>query len=182
MEQRGTAEEITNAQQNVIYLMGLMGHFVGDATQPLHTTKHHHGWVGKNPFGYTTNYTFHAWIDGGYLRKLALTPDALRQKLRSARLLFSDEKSLQTNVFTMLMTYVIEQQRLVEPLYQLDKAGKLSGRGEVSTEGYNFITGQMVKGAQMLGDLWLSAWQGAPTDKYLMEQLAKRNAAVPGSP
>ena len=182
LEQRGTAEEITNAQQNVIYLMGLMGHFVGDAAQPLHTTKHHHGWVGKNPFGYTTNYTFHAWIDGGYLRKLALTPDALRQKVRPAGLLFSDEKSLQTNVFTMLMTYVIEQQRLVEPLYQLDKAGKLSGRGEVSTEGYNFITGQMVKGAQMLGDLWLSAWQGAPTDKYLMEQLAKRNAAVPGSP
>src|SRR2546426_2766429 len=64
LQQRGTAEEITNAQQNVIYLMGSMGHFVGDATQPLHTTKHHHGWVGKNPFGYTTNYTFHAWIDG----------------------------------------------------------------------------------------------------------------------
>ena len=23
---------------------------VGDAAQPLHTTRHHHGWVGDNPF------------------------------------------------------------------------------------------------------------------------------------
>ena len=35
----GTADEIANAQANVIYLMGVMGHFVGDAAQPLHTTR-----------------------------------------------------------------------------------------------------------------------------------------------
>src|ERR1041384_2957593 len=29
----GTAEEIANAQQNVIYVMGVMGHFAGDASQ-----------------------------------------------------------------------------------------------------------------------------------------------------
>ena len=34
--------------------MGVMGHYVGDCAQPLHTTKHHNGWVGENPHGYTT--------------------------------------------------------------------------------------------------------------------------------
>ena len=71
-EAGGTPEEIANAQQNIAYLMGTMGHFVGDAAQPLHTTKHYNGWVGENPHGYTTNLTFHSWIDGGYLRKVGV--------------------------------------------------------------------------------------------------------------
>ena len=62
----GTPEEIANAQANIIYVMGVMGHYVGDASQPLHTTMHFNGWVGDNPHGYTTNRTFHPWIDGGY--------------------------------------------------------------------------------------------------------------------
>src|SRR6185436_4072593 len=52
-ESGGTPQEIANAQENVLYLMGVMGHFVGDGAQPLHTTRHHNGWVGENPKGYT---------------------------------------------------------------------------------------------------------------------------------
>ena len=48
-EEAGTPEGIANAQANIIYEMGVMGHLVGDASQPLHTTIHHHGWVGANP-------------------------------------------------------------------------------------------------------------------------------------
>ena len=40
--------------------MGVMGHYVGDGSQPLHTTVHFNGWVGDNPKGYTTKQTFHA--------------------------------------------------------------------------------------------------------------------------
>jgi hypothetical protein len=65
----------------------------------------------------------------------------------------------------------------VEPLYRLEKAGKLSGRLEVSEEGYRFITGQLLQGAQMLGDLWLTAWEQAPPDFFLRSALAKRKSA-----
>src|SRR5438105_9633081 len=51
-QNHGTPEEIANAQGNILYIMGVMGHYVGDASQPLHTTIHHHGWVGENPHGY----------------------------------------------------------------------------------------------------------------------------------
>ncbi|MGD0652565.1 MAG: hypothetical protein ABSA97_15735 [Verrucomicrobiia bacterium] len=61
----GTATEIANAQYNIVYQMGVMGHFVGDGSQPLHVTVYHHGWEGDNPHGYTTDPKFHAWIDGG---------------------------------------------------------------------------------------------------------------------
>ena len=66
----------------------------------------------------------------------------------------------------------------METLYQLDQAKKLSSHGETAPEGYEFITGQMLKAAQMLGDLWLAAWQHAPADRYLKDQLAKRKPAA----
>ena len=53
-EELGTPEELANAQANVVYYMGVMGHFVGDAAQPLHTTFRYNGWTGDNPNGYTT--------------------------------------------------------------------------------------------------------------------------------
>ena len=54
----GTPEEIANAQADCIYVMGVMGHYVGDGSQPLHTTVHFNGWVGDNPKGYTTKTDF----------------------------------------------------------------------------------------------------------------------------
>ena len=66
----GTPEEIANAQADCIYVMGVMGHFVGDGSQPLHTTKYFNGWdATDNPKGYTTSQKFHSWIDGGYFKK-----------------------------------------------------------------------------------------------------------------
>src|SRR5881394_1070355 len=44
----GTPAEIANARQNITYIMGVMGHYAGDAAQPLHTTRHFNGWIGAN--------------------------------------------------------------------------------------------------------------------------------------
>ena len=75
------------------------------------------------------------------------------------------------------MRYLVEQNGQVEPLYRLDQQGKISGHREFSQEGHDFITGQMLKAAQVLGDLWLTAWQQAPPDLFLRGQLAKRKLA-----
>jgi hypothetical protein len=159
-------------------LMGVMGHFVGDGSQPLHTTKHHHCWVGDNPNHYSTNYSIHSWIDGGYIQQFGVDPATLRARLRPARVLTRDSGASSTNVFPAVMGYLREQFKEVEPLYRLEKAGKLSGRREKSDEGYNFITGQMLRASQMLGDLWLTAWRQAPPDLFLRSALAKRKAAA----
>jgi hypothetical protein len=177
-ESAGTPEEVANARENIIYLMGVMGHFVGDGSQPLHTTKHHHGWMGENPNGYSTNYSIHAWIDGGYLLQFGINPDKLRAQLRPAKTLVGPNAGgVPTNTFQTVMSYLLEQHREVEPLYRLEKAGKLSGRQELSQEGHDFITRQMLKASQMLGDLWATAWQQAPPDMFLRSALAKRKAA-----
>lgn len=178
-ENGGTPEEIANAQQNIVYIMGVMGHYVGDGSQPLHTTKHHHGWAGANPHGYSTESRFHAWIDGGYFHKIGgVTLKDVQGSIRPARLIslsYPDEKPAET--FPIVMDYILEQFKLVEPLYQLEKDGKLNGDMGVGMEGKGFLTGQLVKGGQMLGDLWYTAWQQAPTDTYLKSSLARRKLA-----
>jgi hypothetical protein len=183
LEEGGTPEEVSNAQQNTLYCMGVLGHFVGDGAQPLHTTKHYNGWVGDNPKNYTTNRTFHAWIDGGFLQRAGLRADSLLARVRPAKVLTAPTSpGLHTNVFPAVMSYLQEQFKLVEPLYDLEKRGQLAREGEVFTEAYDFLTGQMLKAGQMLGDLWLSAWHYAPPDNYLKSQLAKRKLQEASAP
>ena len=87
------------------------------------------------------------------------------------------------------MDYLIASQKLVEPLYALDTAGKF--RVEVgapaTAEGRAFISGRLVTGAEMLSAIWTTAWRSAGPDTYLRTQLLKRQdatnrAATPAAP
>ena len=180
-EDGGTPEEIANAQANIIYTMGVMGHHVGDASQPLHTTIHHHGWKGENPHHYSTRESIHGWIDGGYFRKIGgANLKEMQSKLRVAQLVSINGRTAKPEeMFQAVMTFILEQHKQVEPLYQLDQEGKLSGEGELGMQGRAFLEGQLMKSGQMLGDIWYSAWQEAPPDSYLKGLLARRKGANP---
>jgi len=173
-EELGTPEEIANARANVVYRMGLLSHFVGDASQPLHTTKHFNGWTGTNPKGYTTSKRFHSWIDGGFFNATTdPTVRALRPRLRAARLLERPAtREDASGQFQAALAYIMAQHRQVEPLYQMDKAGKLSPK--TPREGQAFLHAQLLKGSQMLGDLWLTAWREAKPDTFLKGYLNRR--------
>ena len=74
--------------------------------------------------------------------------------------------------FQSALNFILAQHRLVEPLYQLEKGKKLSV--ETPAAGRAFMEEQLLKGSQMLGDLWFTAWKEAPPDRYLQSYLAKR--------
>lgn len=173
----GSAAEIENARQNVLYAMGILSHFVGDATQPLHTTRHHHGWVGANPKGYTTDRGIHAWIDGGFFERTGgVQVEALRPRLRPARVMETGGSS--ESLFRAITAWLVEQHRQVEPLYQQQKEGRFSAVGPEGQAGRLLLEEQLLRAAQMLADLWLTAWVQAPNDNYLQRKLRER----PGSP
>ncbi len=176
----GTPEEIANAQANIIYIMGVMGHYVGDGAQPLHATIHHHGWVGDNPNGYRTNRSIHAWIDGGYFNKVGMPRLAdMKPDIRPARLVqLGDRPASPEEILPAVVKYIEATLKEVEPLYQLDKSGALSGNGEKGLEGKKYLAQRLIVGGQMLGDIWYSAWQQAPPDNYLRDQLLKRKKAA----
>ena len=174
-ENGGTPDEILNAQADIVYVMGVMGHYVGDGAQPLHTTKHYNGWVGPNPQGYTTRTTIHGWIDGGYFRKTGgILAEPLVGKMHAAeRVPGADEAG---GMFKQVIAYLEDGNKLVEPLYAMEKNGQLSGEGDKGMEGRAFLEGQIVKGAQMLGNIWYTAWVEAPEDTYLQRDLQRRAA------
>lgn len=172
----GTPEEIANAQANIIYVMGVLGHYVGDCAQPLHLTKHHHGWVGPNPQEFTTNSGIHSRIDGGFFRRTGgVKADPLLEKIRPAKIVNDPLKS--DDLFRKVMAYLQESHQFVEPLYRLDKEGKLTPENPDTKEGRDFLEAQLVRGGQMLGDLWYSAWQQAGEDTFLIRALKARQAA-----
>ena len=173
-EHGGTPAEIANAQQNILYIMGVMGHYVADSAQPLHVTHHHHGWVGENPHGYATNASFHSWIDGGFFKKSGgIQEAALVKRIRPAKIVNDPTKP--EDLFRQTMAYLVETHKLVEPLYQLEKEKKLSPENPNAAAGREFLDAQLVRGGQMLGDLWFSAWQQALEDKFLIRQLTERS-------
>ena len=175
-EKAGTPEEVANAQANIVYIMGVMGHYVGDGAQPLHTSVHHNGWVGDNPQGYTKWPGIHSWIDGGFIAKAGINTAGLLPRVETVA---SIEVTLPADgrnpVFVVTMDYLRAQNALVEPLYALEKTGvfKADNIGKTTT-GRDFIEGQLLKGGEMLASIWLTAWRNAPEDGYLAGQLAKR--------
>ncbi len=174
----GTPTEIANARQDIIYVMGVMGHYVGDASQPLHTTMYHHGWTtNDNPNHYTTSSRFHAWIDGGFFSKTGgIDVKKLTAKIQPATGLANAAEP--NGVFETAVNFIVAQNQLVEPLYKLDRDGKLSDKENRGAEGRAFLETQLVKSGQLLGDLWLTAWRTAPEDTYLERQLQQRTAAA----
>ena len=189
-EELGTPEEIANAKANAVYVMGVMGHYIGDCAQPLHTTIHHNGWVGPNPNNYTTWSGIHAWIDGGLITKAGIGRKSLQGRVKAAGLIpVTSQADSRDPVFVAVMSYLIAQNKLVEPLYQLEKAGKLSNEqekadhtkshsGPVDPEGRAFVEGQLLKGGEMLASVWSTAWHNAPPDTFLRTQLIKRQIAT----
>ena len=82
-------------------------------------------------------------------------------------------------IFRTSVDFIVANNKLVEPLYKLEKDGKLSGDGD-TTEGLAFLNAQLVKSGQLLGNIWYTAWQTAPEDTYLERQLQQRAEAAAG--
>ena len=179
-EELGTPVEIANAKANLVYQMGVLGHYVGDCAQPLHTTIHHNGWVGPNPQGYSTGSGIHSWIDGGFMAKAGITLKELAPKVTVVQpISLAARTDGREPLFVAVMDYLIASQKLVEPLYALDQAGKfrIEGANPPTEAGRAFIVGRLLTGGEMLGAIWLTAWKSAPPDTYLRTQLLKRQAA-----
>lgn len=146
--------QVEMARANVMYHMGVLSHYVGDTAQPLHTTKHHHGWVGENPSGYTTDRGIHAYIDGGVLRLHKIGLEEVRPYAGVAREVDREDP------WEAVIAHVERSFVKVEPLYQMAKSGQLE-----EEEGARFIQERLGDGAAMLAALYVAAWESAePTD------------------
>ena len=184
-EELGTPDEILNAQANILYVMGVMGHYVGDLAQPLHTTKHYNGWVGENPKGFTTWRGLHSWVDGGIVAKAGIrSPSLVGRMAKAESIPLAARPDGRDPLFVAVFDYLRTQHANVEPLYQLEKDGKL-GQGDqpMTAEARSFIEARLIDGGTMLAKIWVTAYRNAVPDTYLRSALIKRQTGVaPATP
>jgi hypothetical protein len=135
------------ARRAIVFYAGWLGHYVADGSQPLHTTIHYNGWIGPNPHGYATQHGIHGQFESTYVAQNIAAKDFANLVHPPGRLV---------DPFQQYVAYLKDSNRLVEKVYELDKAGALDGKG--SAEAFDFTAHRLAAGAQMLLDLWYTAW------------------------
>lgn len=158
LDEPARAAQLETARLNVAWSLGVLSHFVGDAAQPLHTTRHHHGWVGDNPNGYTTRKEIHADIDATVLQKHNLYDDAIRAGFKAERPDLADIN--ESNPWAAVLAHIERSHAAMEEIYKLDKSGDLW-----KEPGKALITQRLTDAAEMLAALYNAAWEAsAPSD------------------
>jgi len=147
-EAQAKHEDTAEIEKAAIFYAGWLGHYVGDGSQPLHTTVNYNGWTGPNPHGYTTAHTIHWQFEGPFVGA-NIHADQVQPFMTPARALPGD-------IFDDYMAYLRTTQSQVERVYQLEKAGGFVGAG--SAESREFTEQRLAAGASMLRDMIYTAW------------------------
>jgi hypothetical protein len=136
------------AEAAVVFYAGWLGHYVGDGSQPLHTTVEYNGWTGPNPNGYTTEHTIHWQFEGPFVAA-NVHPAEVQARMTAA-------KPVDGDLFDAYVAYLRRSATQVERVYQLEKAGGFVGAG--TAESREFAAERLAAGASMLRDMIYTAW------------------------
>jgi len=139
-----------SASANAIYVAGVLGHYVGDASQPMHLTIHHHGWAAtvSNSKRFTTDTGIHGRYEAAYVN-IAIDANSVRRTVRSPQRL--------ANVWDSIKQYLSQTFLEVVPLYELEKAGEFNP-DQPRAKGTDFIAAELSRAGTMLAALWYTAW------------------------
>lgn len=153
-------------ESTILFYTGWLSHYVGDGSQPLHTTNQYNGWIGPNPNGYATDHKIHGQFETAYVHANIVRGDFQAQIPAQPRVI-GDE-------FDDYLAYLRHSNTLTEKVYQLYKAGAFTDAG--TPEGKAFTTERLAAGAAQLRDMIVAAWvqSAQPVKAYV-----NANAKVP---
>jgi len=158
-----TAQDRESARANAVFYAGLIGHYAGDGTQPMHLTIHYNGWSDDvpNPKNFTKDRMFHTRYENAYVNR-AVDDAMVRPRIQPAQRL--------TDVFGAVKTYLIQSFSEIEPMYELQKSGEFNPNAP-RAKGTDFIASQLARAATMLSSLWYTAWieSGEPVPQRSQE-------------
>ncbi|HVM98613.1 MAG TPA: S1/P1 Nuclease [Caulobacteraceae bacterium] len=134
--------------------IGLLSHFVGDGSMPLHVSIHYNGWGAfPNPNGYTQDHIHVPW-EGPYVRQVVTYP-----AMQAAMTPFRD---CGCPIEQRVGAYLTADLATTVPFYELEKAGAFKP-GVV--KGVAFTTGRVAAGASELRDEIVLAWRASADGK-----------------
>ena len=135
-------------EAEIVFLAGWLGHYVGDGSQPLHTTVQFNGWTGPNPNGYTTEHRIHSQFESQFVSANIKAADVAK--------LIPEKPAVMGDVFDDYVAYLKHSHGLVEKTYQLEKTGAFTDAG--TPAGREFAEERLAAGATELRDMIYSAW------------------------
>lgn len=142
--------DLAAVEQAAIFYAGWLGHYVGDGSQPLHTTINYDGWALKdNPKGFSTAHGIHWRFEGPFvganLKEVDVTPK------------MSAPKVIEGDVFDSYVAYLRHSATMIDAVYAFDKAGAFANTG--TPESRAFTAERLAAGASELRDLIYTAWE-----------------------
>ncbi|HEY5258891.1 MAG TPA: hypothetical protein VIJ12_11005 [Candidatus Baltobacteraceae bacterium] len=140
--------------------IGVWGHFVADASQPLHITIHFNGWGNyPNPSGYTQAH-IHSMFESQFVNRVSNDADVT--KLVPAYVPTDPTDLLtQRQMLSMIGKYLSDSAAAVDPLYDLDKAGAFDA---ATPQAVTFVDTQLAHGAGEFRNLTALAWEDSLND------------------
>ena len=142
-------KDLQSVEQAAIFYAGWLGHYVGDGSQPLHTTINYDGWNLKdNPKGFSTAHGIHWRFEGPFVGANIKEAD-VAPKLTAPKLVTVD-------IFDSYVAYLRHSATLVDDVYAFDKAGAFENAG--TSESRAFTADRLAAGASELRDLIYTAW------------------------
>ena len=150
---RAEGRSTANAEANAIFYAGWLGHYVGDGSNPMHTSIQYNGWVGPNPRGYSTSHDIHSKMETTFVNA---NPEVtyIADLVGAPRHL--------DHPFEDYIAYLRGSRSRIERAYQLERDRGFDGKG--TPESREFIRQQLGRGAQMLLNMWYTAWVDSAGD------------------
>jgi hypothetical protein len=148
------ANDRARREHQILIDIGLLSHFVGDGSMPLHASIHHDGWGPyPNPNNYTNQHIHSPW-EGVYVRQV-VTLGAVQADMTP----FHD---CACPIEQRVGAYLMDDWSTVTPFYEMEKAG---GIAPGNPKGVEFTTKKVAIGASELRDEIVLAWKASATDK-----------------
>jgi hypothetical protein len=140
-------------EERIVNDGGILGHYVMDASNPHHASKHHNRWHPDDPNvqGYTTDARFHGGFERDFVEAHVRPEDVSARVTGPAR-------SVAGNVWGAILDELRDSNAHVEELFRLHRDVGFDPAGPLRAETRDFAAERMAVGARALRDLWWSAW------------------------
>jgi hypothetical protein len=142
-------------EQNIIYYAGVVGHYVADGSQPLHTSIHYNGWTTSSNPQLFTREPLHGRFEGEYV-KAQIKPEDFSGLVKTATKL--------QDPFADIVKYLVDSYNHVPELYRMEKKVRWDANNR-NADSKKFVTERLAAASQMLANLWYTAWLGSASTK-----------------
>ena len=146
---RANGQDTAAPEQQCAFQAILLGHYIGDGSQPLHDSIHSDGWRGHNPRGYTRDRSIHARFESGFVDAIGLTVTDIRPRIGPPAHQSGD-------MFDGVLRFLDQSGDQVETIYRLEQRGGF--RDSDDKEVRTLVYERTAAGAAMLRDMLCRAW------------------------